>query len=97
VNFFKEVIFPILIPTWVSSMLIVFAFTFSDFEVPYLLGVTYPKFVSVWAYDIYFNGEFAARPVALAANFILVVITALLGILAYNIIKKWDIQKEMRW
>ncbi len=97
VDFFKEVIFPLLIPTWISSMLIVFAFTFSDFEVPYLLGVTYPKFVSVWAYDIYFNGELTARPVALAANFILVVITALLGILAYNIIKKWDIQKEMRW
>jgi len=56
IDFFKEVVLPLLMPTWISSMLIVFAFTFSDFEVPYLLGVTYPKFISVFAYDIYFNG-----------------------------------------
>ncbi|MEG2338794.1 MAG: ABC transporter permease subunit, partial [Clostridium sp.] len=35
-RFFSEVIRPILIPTWISSMLIIFAFTFGDFEVPYL-------------------------------------------------------------
>jgi len=46
-EFFKEVIFPLMLPTLLSSVLIVFAFTFSDFEVPYLLGVTYPKFISV--------------------------------------------------
>jgi len=68
-----------------------------DFEVPYLLGVTYPKFISVFAYDIYFNGELSTRPLALAANFILVTITAILGICAYKIMKKWDIKKEMRW
>ena len=97
IDFFKEVVLPLLMPTWISSMLIVFAFTFSDFEVPYLLGVTYPKFISVFAYDIYFNGELSARPLALAANFILVTITAVLGICAYKTIKKWDIKKEMRW
>ena len=97
IDFFKEVVLPLLIPTWISSMLIVFAFTFSDFEVPYLLGVTYPKFISVFAYDIYLNGELSSRPLALAANFILVIITAILGICAYKIIKKWDIKKEMRW
>lgn len=96
-EFFKEVLLPLLVPTCVSSMLIVFAFTLADFEVPYFLGVTYPKFVSVYAYDIYFNGELILRPLALAANFILVVITAILGILAYKAAKKWDIQKEMRW
>lgn len=97
IEFFKEVILPLLVPTWISSMIIVFAFTFSDFEVPYLLGVTYPKFISVYAYDIYSNGELIERPLALAANFILAFITAILGILVYKIMKKCDITKEMRW
>jgi putative spermidine/putrescine transport system permease protein len=96
-EFFKEVIIPLLMPTWISSMLIVFAFTFSDFEVPYLLGVTYPKFAAVFAYDIYINGELSIRPLALAANFMLTIITAILGILVYKIIQKWDIKKQMRW
>ncbi|MFL0245667.1 ABC transporter permease [Candidatus Clostridium stratigraminis] len=96
-EFFNEVVYPLIMPTWISSMLIVFAFTFSDFEVPYLLGVTYPKLAAVFAYDIYINGDLIIRPLALAANFMLTIITAILGILAYKIIKKWDIKKQMRW
>ncbi|MEG2892114.1 MAG: ABC transporter permease subunit [Clostridium sp.] len=96
-RFFKEVIQPLIYPTWISSMLIVFAFTFSDFEVPYLLGVTYPKFLSVYAYDIYINGELDDRNIALAANFILAFVTICLGYIAYRLNKKWKITKEKRW
>ena len=95
-EFFKEVILPLIIPTWLSSVLIVFAFTFSDFEVPYLLGVTYPKFISVYSYSMYYNGQLSDRPLALAANFILAIITAILGILAYKLAERRDI-KEARW
>jgi putative spermidine/putrescine transport system permease protein len=95
-EFFKEVMLPLMIPTWLSSVLIVFAFTFSDFEVPYLLGVTYPKFISVYSYNMYYNGQISDRPLALAANFILAAITAMLGLLAYRVAKGRDI-KEARW
>ncbi|MEG0006242.1 MAG: ABC transporter permease subunit [Clostridium sp.] len=96
-RFFSEVVRPILMPTWISSMLIVFAFTFGDFEVPYLLGVTYPKFLSVYAYDIYINGELNERGIALAANFILALITIIIGLIAYKISRKSSITKEKRW
>ncbi|MGH4126101.1 MAG: ABC transporter permease [Clostridium sp.] len=95
-EFFKEVILPLIIPTWLSSVLIVFAFTFSDFEVPYLLGITYPKFISVYAYNMYYNGQLSDRPLALAANFILAIITAMLGLIAYKLAKQGD-TKEARW
>ena len=95
-EFFKEVILPLMIPTWISTVLIVFAFAFSDFEVPYLLGVTYPKFISVYAYSMYYNGQLSDRPLALAANFILAIITAMLGLVAYKLAKRRDI-KEVRW
>ncbi|MBU3127416.1 ABC transporter permease [Clostridium tagluense] len=95
-EFFKEVILPLIIPTWVSSVIIVFAFTFSDFEVPYLLGITYPKFISVYSYNMYYNGQLSDRPLALAANFILAIITAMLGLIAYKLAKQGD-TKEARW
>jgi len=95
-EFFKEVIFPLIIPTWLSPVLIVFAFTFSDFEVPYLLGETYPKFISVYSYNMYYNGQLSDRPMALAANFILAVITAMLGVVAYKLAKQ-GYTKEARW
>ena len=95
-EFFVEVILPLIIPTWLSSVLIVFAFTFSDFEVPYLLGVTYPKFISVYSYNMYYNGQLSDRPLALAANFILAIITAMLGFAAYKLAKRADTVEE-RW
>ena len=95
-EFFKEVILPLMTPTWLSSVLIVFAFTFSDFEVPYLLGITYPKFISVYSYSMYYNGQLSDRPLALAANFILAIITAMIGLAAYKLAKRRDI-KEARW
>ncbi|MBZ9685012.1 ABC transporter permease subunit [Clostridium estertheticum] len=95
-EFFKEVILPLIIPTWLSSVLIVFAFTFSDFEVPYLLGITYPKFISVYAYNMYYNGQLSDRPIALAANFILAIITAILGFAAYKLAQRRD-DMEARW
>lgn len=95
-EFFNEVILPLIMPTWLSSVLIVFAFTFSDFEVPYLLGVTYPKFISVYSYSMYYNGQISDRPLAQAANFILVIITAVLGFSAYKLARRKNI-KETRW
>lgn len=95
-EFFREVILPLILPTWLSSVIIVFAFTFSDFEVPYLLGITYPKFISVYSYNLYYNGQLSDRPLALAANFILAIITAILGLAAYKLVKRRD-AKEARW
>lgn len=95
-EFFKEIILPLITPTWLSSVIIVFAFTFSDFEVPYLLGTTYPKFISVYSYSMYYNGQMSDRPLALAANFILAFITAILGFIAYKLVRKEN-TKKVRW
>ena len=42
---------PLLFPAMLSASLIVFAFTFGAFEVPYVMGRTYPKALPVWAYE----------------------------------------------
>jgi putative spermidine/putrescine transport system permease protein len=87
-KFVKEIILPLLMPAWFAASFIVFAFTFSAFEVPYLLGVTYPKMLPVLAYNWY-SGDLLERPQAMALGLILVFITSLLGLLAYRIGKRW--------
>lgn len=96
-SFFKEVVLKIITPTLISSMLIVFAFTFSDFEVPYFLGTTYPKFLAVYSYQLYYNGYLSERPLALAANFILTIIMVIIGFIAYKISKKYSFDKAIKW
>ncbi len=73
---FWYVIFPVIAPGVVAASLIVFAFTFGAFEIPYLLGQTYPTILPVMAYNEYRALDLGARPVAMAINVLIAVITA---------------------
>ena len=73
---FWYVVFPVISPGVIAASLIVFAFTFGAFEVPFLLGKTYPTILPVMAYNEYRDIDLAARPVAMAINTLIAVITA---------------------
>ncbi len=73
---FWYVVFPVISPAVVAASLIVFAFTFGAFEVPYLLGKTYPTILPVMAYNEYRDTDLAARPVAMAINVLVTLVTA---------------------
>lgn len=73
---FWYVVFPVISPGVIAASLIVFAFTFGAFEIPYLLGKTYPTILPVMAYNEYRSIDLAARPVAMAINVLIAVITA---------------------
>ena len=76
---FFYVILPLISPNLVSSCLIVFAYTFGSFEVPYLLGQTYPTTLSVWAYRSYSDVDLLARPEGIALGLLIaLVITAII-------------------
>jgi putative spermidine/putrescine transport system permease protein len=69
------------------ASLIVFAFTFGAFEVPYLLGKTYPTILPVMAYNEYRDIELTARPVAMAINVLIALITAVFAALYLRLAK----------
>lgn len=79
-RFFREILIPMLLPAWTGAALIVLAYTLTAFEVPYLLGLTHPKMLPVFAFDLFVRGDFAERPVALAVNVLLLAL--LLGLYA---------------
>jgi putative spermidine/putrescine transport system permease protein len=74
---FWYVVFPVIAPGVVAASLIVFAFTFGAFEVPYLLGQTYPTILPVMAYNEYRSIDLSSRPSAMAINVLIALITAL--------------------
>ena len=91
--FIREVVMPVMMPAWTVATFIVFVFTFSAFEVPYLLGVTYPSVLPVYSYQLYTSGTLADRPEALAINMILAAMTILLGLVTYYFSKRWNVLK----
>ncbi|MBA2441223.1 MAG: ABC transporter permease subunit [Rubrobacter sp.] len=78
---FWYVTLPLISPGVVAGSLIVFAFTFGAFEIPFLLGQTYPNILPVMAYNEYRDIDLAARPAAMAINVVIAVMTALFAAL----------------
>lgn len=92
-SFIREIVLPVMLPAWTIATFIVFVFTFSAFEVPFLLGVTYPSMLPVYSYQLYTSGTLADRPEALAVNIILAALTILLGLVVYYFSKRWNVLK----
>jgi len=84
---FRHITLPIIFPALGAASLIVFAFTFGAFEVPYLLGRTYPMTLPVWAYRHYSDIDLLARPEGIAAGIIIALVVAAAVILAQMLTK----------
>jgi putative spermidine/putrescine transport system permease protein len=71
----RHVLLPMLLPGLLPATLIVFAFTFGAFEVPLMLGASYPKVLPLLAYSIYTDVDLALRPVAMATTTLLAAVS----------------------
>ncbi|PTX64722.1 putative spermidine/putrescine transport system permease protein [Melghirimyces profundicolus] len=95
--YFREILLPLLLPAWMTASFIVFAFTFSAFEVPYLLGVTYPQMLPVWSFEMYTGGDLTKRPAALAVNVLLAGMAVFFGWLAHRTGRRFGLLEGGRW
>lgn len=68
---FWHVTLPLMRPGIISASLIVFGFIFGSFEVPFLLGSTYPKTLPVLVYQAFTDVDLNQRAVAIALGLIL--------------------------
>lgn len=71
---FFHVTLPLIAPSVFSSFIILFAFNFGAYEVPYLLGPTTPKTLPVLAFIEHTNPVLQNRPYAMAMNIIITLI-----------------------
>lgn len=84
---FRFIVLPQIMPTIISSFIIIFAFSFGSFEVPYLIGPTTPKSLPVSAYTNYISLDLSNRPLAMAINTILSIISFIL-LAIYNSVSR---------
>lgn len=78
----RYIILPTIFPSLGAAVLIVFAFTFGAFEVPYLLGQTYPMTLPVWAWRNYSDIDLMARPEGIATGVVIAVVVVVAIVLA---------------
>lgn len=90
---FRYIILPLAMPSIISSFLILFAFSFGSYEVPFLIGPSTPKALSVQAYITYSSSDLMQRPIAMSINTILSVISIIILIVYNKIFEKIYINK----
>ncbi|PHS36123.1 MAG: spermidine/putrescine ABC transporter permease [Alkaliphilus sp.] len=87
-----QVEFPMILPTVLTGFILLFAFSFGAFEVPFLIGPSAPRALPVVAYIQYTSIDLSLRPQAMVINVIISTISLMLVyvyILAFRSIKKY--------
>ncbi|WP_079477121.1 ABC transporter permease [Halobacillus salinus] len=88
---FRTVEWPNILPVITESFLIIFAFTISAYEVPALLGTTFPEMLSVLSYEWFYGSTWEERPLAFAAMSALSIFLLIMTLAAYLFLnrKRW--------
>jgi len=79
---FRFIVLPVLFPSLGAACLIVFAYTFGAFEVPYLLGRTHPMTLPVSAYRSYSDVDLMARPEGIATGIVIALVVVVCVLLS---------------
>jgi putative spermidine/putrescine transport system permease protein len=74
----RKITIPYIFPAILSGTIIVFAFSFGSYEVPYILGQPYPSMLSVVTYEFYINRDLINRPIAMALATLTSIVIAIL-------------------
>lgn len=86
---FRYVTLPLVTPGVLSASVIVFAFTFGAFEIPFLLGKSYPAALPVLAVRSYTDVDLGARPQAMAMAMVIAVLASILVLAYMNLTRRY--------
>lgn len=78
----RYVTIPQVLPALTAGSLLVFAFVFSAYEVPALLGVRYPRMLPVIALDSFTNPDLNSRAEGMAISFVISVVVMVIAALS---------------
>ncbi|HHW49657.1 MAG TPA: ABC transporter permease subunit [Clostridiaceae bacterium] len=93
---FLYVTLPLCLPSIAMVFIIIFTFSFGAYELPLLLGPTFPKALPVKAYIEYTHPELAHRPYAMVLNTIMIVVTSAFTIAYHFLMKMINRKTEVR-
>jgi len=85
---FFHVVLPLCLPVINKAFIMIFAFAFGAYELPFLLGATVPRALPVQAYIEYMNPDLRHRAYAMAMNGIILLISLGISALYYLLTKK---------
>lgn len=87
---FRHVILPRIIPGIVTASILVFAFNFQSYEIPFLLGANFPNTLPVEALRRFNAPDYTRRPEAMAYVVVIALISGLLLFLYLKAYRRYE-------
>ena len=88
-SFFK-IILPFLMPIINTTFIILFLYSFGAFDIPFVIGQSYPSMLSIQVYKYFFNKDLQYRPIAMALLTIMLIFSIFFTYLYTMIVRKLD-------
>ncbi len=76
----RYITLPLVLPGLVAGSLLVFAYVFGAYEVPAVLGVRYPRMLSVLALEFFSNPDLNRRAEGMAISIMMAVVVLVIGL-----------------
>ncbi|MGL5427000.1 MAG: ABC transporter permease, partial [Cetobacterium sp.] len=96
-DFFKKIVLPLILPNLGVSFFIVLSYLFASFETPYILGVTYPRVLSVLVFDMYAKGSLDFRGKIMVLNILISCLSLIFAGAIYFIFKYFTKFEDREW
>lgn len=87
---FRHVVLPRIIPGVVTSSLLVFAYNFQSYEIPFLLGATFPTTLPVEALRRFNVPDVTRRPEAMAYVMLITILSGFVLFLYLRAYRRWE-------
>ena len=85
---FRSVVYPHIAPVVDTSFIILFLYTLGAFDIPFIIGGSSPRMLSITVYNLYFRRDLAVRPQALALLTLLFLFSMLFVVLFFLISRR---------
>ncbi len=92
---FRQVVLPRLLPGVFSVSIIIFVYSFGSYDLPYVLGESRPRMISLYLYRLYFSRPIGERPIA-AAMLVLILLCGAALVLMYAMAVRGVEERERR-
>ncbi|MDP3263691.1 MAG: ABC transporter permease subunit [Tabrizicola sp.] len=80
----RHILLPLLMPSLIGASALTFAFSFGAYEIPALLGASFPKALPVLAYQSFTDVDLTSRPEALAMAIVIALIGAVMLAIVFS-------------
>jgi putative spermidine/putrescine transport system permease protein len=92
---FRHITLPLCLPSIMTAFIIVFVYSFGAYEIPFLVGATTPKAISVQAYVEYVYPDMAHQPYSMVLNSVMITFAIVVAYIYYwlqKLISKLEVE-----